>query len=140
MRLTGKLLTVMIIIVMMVNAVGIAQVSHICKMAVVGMEKGSCHKSSKEIPPCCSSQSGNEQNDDESGCCTDVVKYYHQKVTTTLQQNFKAPQPLIFFIPIYISLVPEPESRLDHSLLGGPVYLFEKTGKTIIIDLQTFLI
>jgi hypothetical protein len=124
---------------MMVNAVGIAQVSHICKMAVIGMEKEGCHKSSKETPPCCNTEAGQEKNDEEPDCCTDVVKYYHQKVTTTLQQSFKV-QPLIFFISLFVILVPEPESSLGHSLLSASVHLFEKTGKSIIIDLQTLLI
>ncbi len=129
----------MIIIVMMVNAVGIAQVSHICKMAVAGIEKNGCHNSTQDIPPCCSSEQENEDQSDDSGCCANVVKYYHQKVTTTIQQNYKI-QPLSFFISLFVALVPAVESSQIFSSFYEFDHPFEKNGKSIIIDLQTFLI
>jgi len=136
MRLPGKILTVLFIIVMMVNAVGIAQVTHICKMAVAGIEKADCTANPLDKHPCCSNE---KKSPSEQDCCKNIIKYYHQKVNTTFQPSYKI-HSLNFFISLLV--IPFKVTHGDDvtpsfGMLPIPI---EKTGQSIILDLQTFLI
>ena len=137
----GKILTFLFIIVMMVNTVGIAQVSHFCKLAAGGKEQGDCHKTTTEIPPCCPSETGCDKpvSSKNSDCCTDVIKYFQQKVNTTLQPSVKV-YVLNFFISLLIIPVPLPEITEFTSFINKDDFYTGKTGKSIILDIRTLLI
>ena len=141
MRLTGKVLTILLIAVMAVNAVGIAQVSHICKMAVSGLEADKCNTIPGATHPCCKAPktTENQSKQSEEGCCKNVIKYYHQKVNTTLQQTLKV-HPLNFFISLFFVSVAIPEARVFTNFTASRVFLLPKSGKNIILDIQSFLI
>ncbi len=141
MQLSRYILTYIFIAVMMINAVGVAQVSHICKLAIAGIEKADCGSSNSENHSCCdAAPEASDFNQPESAdCCTDVIKYFHQKLTTTLQPALKI-QPLISCITFHIVQIPDVPVTDHPFYYGEPVENAGRSGKNLIIDLQTFLI
>ncbi|MDQ3050711.1 MAG: hypothetical protein M3Q95_07490 [Bacteroidota bacterium] len=141
MRLSRNILTFIFIVVMMVNAVGIAQVSHICKLAIAGIEKVDCGTSESENHDCCKETpvTGETQQPKTTDCCTDVIKYFQQKLTTTLQPALKI-QPLISCIIFDVVQIPDVFSFNLPVSADETVENIGKSGKNLIIALQTFLI
>lgn len=140
MSLKGKILTYLLPIVMFINAVGVAQVSHICKLAVAGMEETSCSSETAKTHPCCNTDLELEGIlSANNNCCTDIIKYYHQKVNTTIQSALKI-NLQNFFISLFVYPVPEPVLLTDKKFLNDAHFIFEHPGTSILIDLQTFLI
>jgi hypothetical protein len=140
-RFCGKILTFLIIIVMVINAVGVAQVSHICKMAVTGMDSQHCKKTQPKPHPCCHNDKANAlpEKSKDSDCCKKVIKYYHQNLNTTLQSSIKI-QLLNFFISIFAFTFPAAGLSLSPLISLNKFFPDIRCGKTIIIDIQSLLI
>ena len=127
-----KLLTVLVICIMTVNAFGIAQVSHMCKMAASQVTSSGCDDNECNSDNDCCPVASNED------CCTDVVKYYRQKVNTTLNPVFKLhPEPAL--VTLLLTLIPEPEAYLN-TRISAFEYLTRNPGRHILIETHTFLI
>ena len=127
-----KLITLFLVSVMTINAFGIAQVSHICKMAADQVTLSTCDDGDCGTHDCCPVAAG-------ENCCTDVVKYYRQQVNTTVHPVIKLqPDPAI--VTLLISFISESES-LEVPCL--PVLLHDtgiNTGKSILFETHNLLI
>ncbi|MBL0343563.1 MAG: hypothetical protein IPP71_23535 [Bacteroidetes bacterium] len=86
-----KLFVIGMALVMLVSTLGIAQVSHICKMALAGKENAACKSFSADKHACCQKTTSDiaEKLPFEPECCKDVVKIYVIKVVTTLTKTSK---------------------------------------------------
>ncbi len=136
----GKILIYLLMMVMIVNAVGIAQVSHICKLAVTGMEAPKCSDDLEETHACCNTES--EQLGflaKKNNCCTDVVKYYHQKINTTLQSVLKL-NIQNFYISLFTYPVPKPVLTTITNFFSDVYFIPVQTGTSIVINLHSLLI
>jgi accessory colonization factor AcfC len=139
MGLSGKLLTIALVFVMIVNSVGISQVTHICKLAVDGIEKTNCPSGCGSHLCCTEDKDGQKENLQNVDCCTSIIKYYHQNITTTLKQFYKI-QPINVFISLFTSLIPDVAVALNTSFFREQVFFHEKSGRSIIIDIRSILI
>ena len=127
-----KLFTVILICVMTINAVGIAQVTHICKMAASQVSMKTCDDGDCGTSDCCPVSTEDE-------CCSDVVKYYRQQVSTTLHSAIKLqPDPAI--VTLLVSYIPEAEKFISPVV---PFLFFDtglSTGKSILFETHRLLI
>ena len=127
-----KLLTVLVICIMTINAIGIAQVTHMCKMAASQVTSTGCKDEGCGEHECCPVAS----NED---CCTDIVKYYRQKVNTTLNPVFKLfPEPAL--VTLLISFIPEPEAYNNSCVPSHEFLVRNNPGRLVLIEKHTFLI
>lgn len=126
---------------MIISFFGIAQVSHICSMALSGTEKSVCESENSLKHACCTKSDERKKKEALPGnCCKDVVKYYQIKIVTILSaflnfQNLDVAQILLFFHP---------------AVAAGhfEIILFDKTpefppggtGRQLINFQQTYLI
>jgi len=90
---------------------------------------------------CCpADEDKNQPGPSESkDCCKDVVKYFQQKINTTLNPVFKI-QPALAVVPGFLSTekyVDESEFKFD---FPDENFSDHHTGKSILIDKQSFLI
>lgn len=65
------------------SSVGVAQVSHICKLALAGMEQKSCSTDQADEHACCREESEKGSNETDDPCCTNEVKVFSQEVIST---------------------------------------------------------
>lgn len=65
------------------SSVGVTQVSHICQLALAGMEKQSCKTESSDDHACCSNEAENESGETDDPCCTNEIKVFSQEVIST---------------------------------------------------------
>lgn len=139
MRQSVKFLSVTISMIMLLSIVGISQVTHICKMAVAGIELQGCKDESTGQHPCCKSETGSQQKSSEEECCKDIVKYYQQKVNTILQAPIKMLEQH-FFICFHNNVASEIIIDTPFSYTGNFLLHIEKPLKTRLACFQIFLI
>ena len=125
---------------MLVSSVGVAQVTHICKMALAGMEKYDCGDSDMDEHACCLEfpAVANPAETDEN-CCTDEIKYFQNNIDGTLQESLKANSLMVGFVMLlHHHFV---FSEVFNLLITEEVWAeFYETGKQTLIFHQTFLI
>jgi hypothetical protein len=88
MSISKKIILISLTFVMMVSSFGIAQVTHICKLALAGMEEVSCNSLSSDEHSCCAPVDTRENSPSAEPCCTNTIKYFQNKVVTVIHQFF----------------------------------------------------
>lgn len=71
-------------LLVLTSSVGIAQVSHICRMALAGMEQNACSENITDEHPCCMDDAAPVSGSKEDPCCSNQVKVFSQKVISTV--------------------------------------------------------
>lgn len=137
----SKFFTILLTFVMIISSFGIAQVSHICTMALSGNEKIACESENNSKHACCTMPvNSNKKKAMQGDCCKDVVKYYQIKIVTILSaflnlQNLDIAQILLFFHPVIVS------GHFEIILFDRtPEFPPGGTGRQLINFQQTYLI
>ncbi len=125
----------------MVSSFGVAQVSHICKLALEGKEVKACEELESGERHCCSSMDSSEESESEEPCCTNTIKYFQNKMVTVIHQFFtiqdiNVAEVFLFFNINQFNLVVT-ESHVEFFTEVPPD---RNVGRFILISKQTFLI
>lgn len=141
MSISKKIILISLTFVMMVSSFGIAQVSHICKLALSGMEEVTCGPFESGEHPCCSTIDSNENAATSEPCCTNTIKYFQNKVVTVIHefftiQDLNVAEVYLFFNTNSFYLVAI-ENITEFSMDFPPD---QTIGRFILISNQTFLI
>ncbi len=132
--MSRRFLSAMLVLVILVSSVGIAQVTHICKLALTGMEKVPCEDESADLHSCCS----NEQSADES-CCSNKIAVFKSEITSTTQPVLTAPIPAILALFELFQFYPESctsfECKCVPSTFASGIY-----SQPIFIEFRSLLI
>lgn len=95
-----KAIALTLALTILVSGIGVAQVNHICKMALEGLEKVSCAVDNSR----CCSKADDEQK--ESACCSDEIKVFRND-NTTFVQEFQNDLPVeVAVMDLFCSLLP----------------------------------
>lgn len=132
--MSRRLLSVLLVLVILVSTVGIAQVTHICKLALTGLEKVPCTDVSTDSHQCCS-----EEDTSDDSCCSDKIAIFKSEITSTTQPVLTAPMPAILALFESFQLYPEScisleSSRIQMDLLPGI------SSEPIFIEFRNLLI
>ena len=125
----------------LINAIGVTQVSHICKMALYESSQPCCSGNDCVDSGCCADDMAALENDaaEANSCCTDVVKYFHQQSTTTIKENISLKS-----IQVWISMLITQSPFYDDDILVFQVnqdYITPaRSGRSIIISVSSMLI
>lgn len=132
--MSRRFLSILLVLVILVSSVGITQVTHICKMALTGMEKVPCQDESADIHQCCST----EQAADES-CCSNNIAVFKSEITSTTQPVLTAPIPAI--LALFELFQFYPESSISFECNRVPfAYTSRLSSEPIFIEFRSLLI
>ncbi len=139
--LSKKIILISLTVVMMVSSFGIAQVSHICKLALAGMEEVACNSSDSDDHPCCETIDFKENSLTSDPCCTNTIKYFQNKVVTVVHefftiQDLNVAEVYLFFNINSFNLVASEISNVFATDFPPE----QLGGRFILISNQTFLI
>lgn len=113
-----KAIALTLALTILVSGIGVAQVNHICKMALQGLEKVSCSIDSSQ---CCGKAS---EEPKESACCSNEIKVFRNDHTTYVQE-LQNDLPLeVAVMELFCSLLP----------------LTDKNGFQLITDIPDSLV
>ncbi len=132
--MSRRFLSVLLVLVILVSSVGIAQVTHICKMALTGMEKVPCEDESADLHSCCST----EQAADES-CCSNKIAVFKSEITSTTQPVLTAPIPAILALLELFQFYPESCISFECNRVPS-AYTSGLCSEPIFIEFQSLLI
>lgn len=141
MSISKQIILICLTFVMMVSSFGIAQVSHICKLALAGMEEVACNPSESGEHPCCSTIDVSKESASSEPCCTNTIKYFQNKVVTVIHefftiQDLNVAQVYLFYNTNAFNLIAS-ASIAEFSTDFPPE---QPSGRFILISNQTFLI
>jgi hypothetical protein len=92
--------------VVLASSVGVAQVSHICKLALAGKEQQSCKTETTGDHACCADQADQTQSPEKDPCCSNEVKVFSQEVISTVPATGKT-------LPVEVAVI---------SLITAPLF------------------
>jgi len=125
---------------MLVSSVGVAQVSHLCKLAIAGMETVSCKDLENENHGCCNMNDQEDSKDDS--CCKDQVRYFQNKISGTVQEMYHS-----FPVDVVIITLLNPNFSITESSLLPSQNIFHnawfppgKSGRQLILSINSLLI
>lgn len=141
MSVSKKIILISLTVVMMVSSFGIAQVTHICKLALAGMEEVSCNAFSSDEHSCCVPVDTKQDSPATEPCCTNTIKYFQNKVVTVIQefftiQDLNVAEVYLFFNFNFYNLVAT-GNTVEFATDFPPE---QPGGRFIIISNQNFLI
>lgn len=95
-----KAIALTLALIILVSGIGVAQVTHICKMALSGMEKVSC---SVDGSQCCGKDSSEQK---KSACCSNEIKVFRNDHTTFVQELQNDLPVEVAVMELFCSLLP----------------------------------
>ena len=90
-NLSKNIFVLVLAMVVLISSTGIAQVSHICKRALSGVEKISCEVQLLNNHDCCKKEAPIQDGKtfQDPGCCTNSVKFFVNKIQTTVNEQLQ---------------------------------------------------
>ncbi len=82
-----NLFTLLLAFEMLVSSFGIAQVSHVCKMALSGVTTEYREVENPSHPCCAKTDEGLCSTESTEPCCSTQVKYFHNEIFSTTQEH-----------------------------------------------------
>ena len=134
-----SVISILMAFLVLTSSVGVTQVSHICKLALSGIEKKSCAEEPTDDHSCCRAETEESNNSDEDPCCSNEVKVFSQEVISTVPGLGKS----LPFDAAEISLIAYPILIVDEFVeMSGsiPPLLSSRFSETEIIILKCTLL
>jgi len=96
-----RILSLAIALEILGTSIGIAQVSHICRMALANQKEQSCTSSASKATHECCKDFARMATPKKKDCCSTEIRYYHNSILSTLPEfqnvsDFIALHELIF--------------------------------------------
>lgn len=132
--MSRRFLSALLVLVILVSSVGVAQVTHICNLALAGMEKAPCEDESSDLHSCCST----DQAADES-CCSNKIAVFKSEITSTTQPVLTAPIPAILALLELFQFYPETSISFECNRVPD-IYAFGSYSQPIFIEFRSLLI
>lgn len=90
-NLSKNIFVLVLAMVVLISSTGIAQVSHICKRALSGVQKMNCGDQPLKNHDCCKKEapSQGDKTFQDPGCCTNSVKFFVNKIQTTVNEQLQ---------------------------------------------------
>lgn len=136
-----KILVLALALELLVSSIGVAQVSHLCKMALTEIDSRTCTEAENENHECCNMQNSEQsaQTSDDS-CCKDQIKYYQNKVSGTVQEMYHSLPVEIIVITLLSHVISFSEIYISQSFFHNIEYPPGESGRQISLSINSLLI